>query len=943
MQAPTKLLVALSFGMGDLCRARRSPPRRRRRRRRPKRRHPPPSHRSQSPPPEGRLHRSRRKRSKPADASKKAPRPRPPSRKPRPHRLLPCSRCPRRAPCPRRSQHVARYDAAIAAARDRPLSERGRRPHPRRGQGHRQRRACEGQVPARPDHRRRGPQADRLVSLPRRLRHGRRRSAPSWRPIRPGPTAAFSPSAPRRRCSTAPPARARSRHSSPTRRRRRASGLRPSHPRWPPTRTRPPPRRSPSRRGWNSTSRPAQEPAFLKRVGALLTEADHKRRLDRLLLSDSRWAGERNERAAVIRRVIALLSEPEKKKAEARLAVFLRAKNSDQLMSKLPPQALTTEWGLAIQKAQALRRQNKDEEAWKILLAEPEPTLRGQARRLVGGAARQCLRRAQGRQAPRPPTSWCAIPASCPSTPTTMQPSWPAGWRCAISTTPRPALAHFQALAKSADGPLSQARAHYWLGRTYEALGDQAKAQRELPRGLGLQIDTFHGQLARLKLDPQANSLKIAPPAAPTAGGDRPLQRPRCGACRRDRPQGRPRPLPGARLPAAAAPAPQDRGRGRHGGAPGRGAWATRRSAVRIGKSAIARGLNLIYYAYPVHRLPAYTPLRRPPETAFILGIARQESEFNTTTLSGAGARGILQVMPITARHVCRDYKLKCDIARLMKDAAYNTMMGSAYISDRMDEFSGSYVLTLAGYNAGPGRAREWIREFGDPRDSPGRSDRLDPPHPLRGDARLRAEGAVQHPDLPRAPRRGGQRGAPQHRPEADLDGRAEGARGGIGGKVGVRQPQTLHRGFACERMLVVQQPHAAALLRPTSAPSMPATLDPLSSSRRIAVCGLALSDSREPHRCRPGTTSISPPATACGSMHATIPLPARCAGRCCALPGSRATAATSTTWRSPWHVRIEQGATSTPSTAAAAAAPSTTATGRTTPCWSSSTTCSTS
>jgi soluble lytic murein transglycosylase-like protein len=95
-----------------------------------------------------------------------------------------------------------------------------------------------------------------------------------------------------------------------------------------------------------------------------------------------------------------------------------------------------------------------------------------------------------------------------------------------------------------------------------------------------------------------------------------------------------------------------------------------------------------------------------------------------------------------------------------MKDPVYNTMMGSAYISDRMDEFTGSYVLTLAGYNAGPGRAREWIKEFGDPRDGSVDPDRLDPPHSLRGDARLRAEGAVQHPDLSRAPRRGSQRRA---------------------------------------------------------------------------------------------------------------------------------------------------------------------------------------
>jgi soluble lytic murein transglycosylase len=140
-------------------------------------------------------------------------------------------------------------------------------------------------------------------------------------------------------------------------------------------------------------------------------------------------------------------------------------------------------------------------------------------------------------------------------------------------------------------------------------------------------------------------------------------------------------------------------------------------TAVRIGKHGVASGFNLIYYAYPVHPLPPYTPLRAPPETAVILGIARQESEFATAAMSGAGARGILQVMPLTARHICRDYKISCDIPRLMKDAGYNTMLGSAYISDRMDEFSGSYILAIAGYNAGPGRAREWIREFGDPRD----------------------------------------------------------------------------------------------------------------------------------------------------------------------------------------------------------------------------------
>ena len=100
-----------------------------------------------------------------------------------------------------------------------------------------------------------------------------------------------------------------------------------------------------------------------------------------------------------------------------------------------------------------------------------------------------------------------------------------------------------------------------------------------------------------------------------------------------------------------------------------------------------------------------------------LLGLARQETEFEPQTVSGAGAKGLLQVMTVTAQHVCHDYKIKCQIPRLLSDTQYNVMIASAYIADRMDDFGGSYVLGLAGYNAGPGRARQWIRENGDPRD----------------------------------------------------------------------------------------------------------------------------------------------------------------------------------------------------------------------------------
>ena len=266
-------------------------------------------------------------------------------------------------------------------------------------------------------------------------------------------------------------------------------------------------------------------------------------------------------------------------------------------------------------------------------------------------------------------------------------------------------------MRQAADGPLSRAKADYWLGRTAEARGDRAAAMQAC-RAAAREADTFHGLLAAQKIEPGRRRLDLRPPAAPSAEEIAKFNA----------------------LDAVAAVIAQKAGLGiatvraflNHcaRSCARRARWRSRRTSPRrsatcsrrcaSAKLAVARGQNLHYYAYPVHPFPAYSALRKPPETAFLLGIARQESEFNTLTVSGAGARGAAGDAD-HGRHVCRDYKVKCDIPRLLTDQSYNTMIASAYIADRMDEFAGSYVLTLAGYNAGPGRARQWIRAFGDP------------------------------------------------------------------------------------------------------------------------------------------------------------------------------------------------------------------------------------
>ena len=109
-------------------------------------------------------------------------------------------------------------------------------------------------------------------------------------------------------------------------------------------------------------------------------------------------------------------------------------------------------------------------------------------------------------------------------------------------------------------------------------------------------------------------------------------------------------------------------------------------------------------------------PDNLPVSRALALSISRRESEFDPAAQSKAGARGLMQVMPDTARHVALKLGEKSSASRLISDPAFNVRMGSAYLGHMAEEFGPAVALIAAGYNAGPGRPRKWIKQFGDPR-----------------------------------------------------------------------------------------------------------------------------------------------------------------------------------------------------------------------------------
>jgi soluble lytic murein transglycosylase len=136
-----------------------------------------------------------------------------------------------------------------------------------------------------------------------------------------------------------------------------------------------------------------------------------------------------------------------------------------------------------------------------------------------------------------------------------------------------------------------------------------------------------------------------------------------------------------------------------------------------LGKAALARGLALERYAFPVIGVPAYSPIGPAIDRCMVYSVVRVESAFDQRDTSPADAVGLMQVTPEAGRDTAKRFGVAYDWKRLVTDPVYNTQMGVAEVSALFKEYAGSYVMTFAGYNAGRGRVRQWVAEHGDPRD----------------------------------------------------------------------------------------------------------------------------------------------------------------------------------------------------------------------------------
>jgi soluble lytic murein transglycosylase len=284
-----------------------------------------------------------------------------------------------------------------------------------------------------------------------------------------------------------------------------------------------------------------------------------------------------------------------------------------------------------------------------------------------------------------------------------------AGWiALRFLDDPSAALKHFTNVDEGSADPIVLARAAYWRGRAAEAAGrlEDMRAQYETAAHYPT---AYYGQLARARLG--LSKIALRPSAPQSADGANSDLLHAAGILY----------AIGDFDLALSFVGDLAETSGDVATLSGLGQLTARyndaQAMLVIGKTALARGVPTEQYAFPEIGVPSYRPIAPPLDKCIVYSIVRTESGFDQRDKSPANAVGLMQVTPEAGRDTAKRFGVAYDWKRLVSDPVYNMQMGDAEISALFKEYTGSYIMTFAGYNAGRGRVRQWVAQHGDPRD----------------------------------------------------------------------------------------------------------------------------------------------------------------------------------------------------------------------------------
>ena len=448
----------------------------------------------------------------------------------------------------------------------------------------------------------------------------------------------------------------------------------------------------------NSLDYPVEQDV-VARYGNIFSQEDHRARADLLL-----WVNQRSEAS----RVKPKLTGGHRQLVDARIALSGRHRGVNQKIAEVP-EALHSHPGLLFERAKWRRKAGQRGTLAPLLVQidgydVPEAGRRNlwKERHIV---ARRMLENGDFQAAYA-----LTAPHGLSEGADFAEAEWLAGWIALRHTNaPERALDHFVTLSEGVSTPISLARAYYWKGRALSRLNEPQKAD-EAYREAAQYNFTYYGQLAAGRIGGNKISFEATP--LPTQS-------------ERDAFKARPE-IRSLMLLGEIGEESLFRRLSYHLDDNLRTAseiillselaqeFQQPHVGVRGAKAGLANGIIAPEAAFP---LVDY-PLRREPdvERSYMLALSRQESEMNPKAISHAGARGLMQFMPATARLEARRTGLPYRQSWLTDDPGYNMTLGGAHLDYLLDRFNGSYIMTAAAYNAGASRPSRWVEEYGDPR-----------------------------------------------------------------------------------------------------------------------------------------------------------------------------------------------------------------------------------
>lgn len=447
----------------------------------------------------------------------------------------------------------------------------------------------------------------------------------------------------------------------------------------------------------------AEEARFYKRYRKHLTREDHIKRAERLMWQGKYWPA---------RRMMTKVNAQYRKLIDARTSLRRQRGNVDYLIKHVPAK-YKNDLGLVYERLRWRRKKNKDNAA-ELFVGLPDvvphPDRWWDERDII---ARRLLRKGHITEAydiasrHGLTTKHAADHAAA---------EWLSGW-IALSFLNEPKIArdHFKKMYDGVSFPVSRARGAYWTGRAYEAQGNAEQATIWFTAAAN-HPTAYYGQLAAAKLKP-GEGLRLHPEAAiPEDIRQQFNNHELVRAVRMLAAAGEEKRLRSIILRISSL-----------NEAPGWQALTARLArlsrrpdlAIRVAKNALQDFGVYVAGGYPT-LVPPRIPKRvksKQPETPLVLAVIRQESEFDAKAKSHAGARGLMQLMPATAKSVARSAGLKYSKYKLTADPDFNVTLGQSYIAGLIENYNGYLPMAIAAYNAGPHRVKQWIKQHGDPRE----------------------------------------------------------------------------------------------------------------------------------------------------------------------------------------------------------------------------------